>query len=179
MRKFNIYLVRHGESQANRTGIIQGCRFDGKLSVNGRKQAYKLRLPEVDYYSSPLNRAMETAIIAVGVNINIIDDLREFDFGDISGIKSSELNKEDKKLFARLKNEPNFKAPGGESRAEFITRVKSAFDKIADKKRDAVVFSHAGVIRAILNEHLVIADRQSIDNCEVIKLEYNGTWKIL
>ncbi|HYG15236.1 MAG TPA: histidine phosphatase family protein, partial [Bacteroidia bacterium] len=37
--KKTIYLVRHGETEFNRMGIVQGSGVDSELNETGRKQA--------------------------------------------------------------------------------------------------------------------------------------------
>jgi broad specificity phosphatase PhoE len=61
-----IILIRHGESEANAQGIMQGQKVDKSLSKLGREQATKLakRLKNEKIeaiYSSDLKRAKETA----------------------------------------------------------------------------------------------------------------------
>ena len=71
----NIILVRHGETEWNRKGIIQG-RHDILLNQTGRRQAEatmkKLKGKAIHgIFSSPLIRALETAqIIAQGLGYN-------------------------------------------------------------------------------------------------------------
>ena len=75
-----IYLVRHGQSQANAKGIWQGAQIDTPLTELGRTQAQntKKHLEEEGavfsaVYSSPLLRAGVTAgIIAPNQNITFI-----------------------------------------------------------------------------------------------------------
>ncbi|TAH68874.1 MAG: histidine phosphatase family protein [Anaerolineaceae bacterium] len=91
----NIYLIRHGETDWNLIGKVQG-REDIPLNETGRKQAKKCAsaLQNTDIktiISSPLIRAVETAnIISNSTNSAarlIIDDgLIERDFGDMSGM---------------------------------------------------------------------------------------------
>ena len=57
-----IYLVRHGESKANASGIHQGQKIDTSLSKNGLEQAKKIaeRLKDENFeiiYSSDLRRS--------------------------------------------------------------------------------------------------------------------------
>lgn len=63
-----IYIIRHGETQENRDGIIQGQR-DTKLNEQGRKQAVLLGegLKDVKFdtaYSSDLSRASDVRVCA-------------------------------------------------------------------------------------------------------------------
>jgi len=65
MEKTTIYLVRHGETDYNRNGIVQGRLIDSDLNETGRIQAEAVgnRLAEISIdalYSSPLKRARQT-----------------------------------------------------------------------------------------------------------------------
>jgi alpha-ribazole phosphatase/probable phosphoglycerate mutase len=88
-----IRLARHGESEGNFAGSLQGSRFDTPLSGRGRRQAEALaiRLSEegIDaVWSSPMVRARETAAIVAaphGISVSIDADLVEFDWGIWSG----------------------------------------------------------------------------------------------
>ena len=68
----NIYVIRHGESVANRDGIIQGSTIDPNLSPVGIEQAKKLHtsrsLPTdpTHVFSSPFLRTRQTAMYGLG-----------------------------------------------------------------------------------------------------------------
>ena len=75
----DIYLVRHGESEWNREGRIQG-QFNSPLTEFGVAQAKAissflsdhLSYDQIQIYSSPLGRAQQTAeIIAMGINQSV------------------------------------------------------------------------------------------------------------
>lgn len=86
-----IALVRHGETDYNKQGRVQGL-INIPLNDNGRRQARNLR-KKIDHkkydicFSSPLIRTMETAMILVGDKTEIIRDdrLKERNLGDIEG----------------------------------------------------------------------------------------------
>ena len=93
-----LILVRHGESEWNRVGRIQG-QVNSPLTDLGISQAigisdYLSRIflnQELEIYSSPLERAIQTAqIIAKGINhlssgVIIEERLNDFNLGEISG----------------------------------------------------------------------------------------------
>ena len=65
MRAIQVYVVRHGETEENRLGIIQG-HIDTPLNQNGRDQAQRLseELKSQEFtwaYSSDLSRAAEVS----------------------------------------------------------------------------------------------------------------------
>jgi broad specificity phosphatase PhoE len=87
-----LYIVRHGESVANREHVVGG-HFDSPLSPTGEDQARETRelLGDVyfdDVYSSDLCRASQTAAIVYGREVpkdHQLFDLRERNFGKLEG----------------------------------------------------------------------------------------------
>lgn len=90
----NVYFLRHGETDYNRKHRLQGQR-DISLNETGRRQARetgaKFREKGIRFtrvYSSPLDRARETASLASGWpgdQVVTDDRLIEIDFGPIEG----------------------------------------------------------------------------------------------
>ena len=101
-----IYFIRHGETDWNKEGRLQG-RVDIPLNEEGRFVAEitrdaLLNVPFAVAFSSPLKRACETAEIIIGErNVPIIKDDRiiEVDFGDYEGVKRSDWDENIKKFF--------------------------------------------------------------------------------
>ena len=87
-----LYLVRHGETVANKAHILQG-QTDGELNDTGRRQAgevrKKLNGAEIDVYvASDLQRAVETCKIIAGTehdNLVTTPWLREREWGSFTG----------------------------------------------------------------------------------------------
>lgn len=142
-----LWLVRHGETDWNAAGRFQGWT-DVPLNEIGRAQAEQLKgqLAASDFdgvWSSDLERAIETARIAIG-EPTVDPRLRELDFGDLEGAVWDELDSE---VRAGLKEFESFRSPGGESAASFVDRVFEFLDDLVVGRH--VVFAHGGVIRAI------------------------------
>jgi broad specificity phosphatase PhoE len=110
IKKKEIYLIRHGETDWNNLKKMQGCENDIELNDNGREQSkktgkylYNYRLNSGDFdliISSGMKRAHETAeIIAKQVgysdSILIIDNFREKCHGDLSGKTKEEMKTDD------------------------------------------------------------------------------------
>ena len=88
----NVYIVRHGQTDTNKTFGINGSGTNLPLNETGRQQAENLRdsfdINKIDYvYSSPLKRARETAeILNQGKHEILIDDrLTEVNYGSWDG----------------------------------------------------------------------------------------------
>merc|ERR1711953_656608 len=89
--KTYVYLVRHGRTQQNELGILQGAGIDSDLNETGRAQCNQLKgkipLENSLVFSSPLKRAKQTAEIITDGKCEIIFDqlLKERDFGPLEG----------------------------------------------------------------------------------------------
>jgi len=90
----SLYFVRHGETEYNRRGIVQGGGIDSSLNDTGREQAQVLanRFQEKRFdavYSSTLLRAKQTADILASphepVRRAYLDDLQEMSWGIYEG----------------------------------------------------------------------------------------------
>lgn len=76
-----IYLVRHGETDANKSHIMQGQSQNLQLNETGVRQATEIKnkLKNIKFdacFTSPLIRAWSTAMIIVGDRVKIIEDQR-------------------------------------------------------------------------------------------------------
>ncbi|MGD6802815.1 histidine phosphatase family protein [Rossellomorea aquimaris] len=90
-----IYVIRHGETDWNREGRLQG-RNGVPLNSRGLDQAKELnsvlRNINFDYvYSSPQGRAVQTAEITAGVPPVIDERLNVFDLGEADGLRKEEV----------------------------------------------------------------------------------------
>ena len=156
------YLVRHGETDWNQDGIIQG-HSDPPLNERGLETARSLalRLSSCSIsaaYSSDLARAIETVKVMVEgrpVPTEADRDLREFSYGEWEGLTLHEARAEGPGVFDRqlgLKN-GDFTAPGGETTAQLLGRVRRFFARTIerhDPDEDLLIVTHGGPVRALL-----------------------------
>ena len=165
-----IFLIRHGETEWNRVGKLQGIS-DIRLSPEGINQAHLLAehtpFNAVDaVYSSDLVRAVMTAkILSDKFNLPIIRErgLRETNFGDWEGRFLSELAKENPKGFEKFFTKPDqVQPPGGETFLQSQARIMNALDEIiADNEdRNIIVITHGAAIRLIICAALYIPIRK-------------------
>jgi broad specificity phosphatase PhoE len=152
-----VYLARHGESDWNATNRFQG-HSDRPLTELGREQARALAeivaAQNVEaIYSSPLERALETArIVAAQTGLEVIprDDLREVDTGSWSGLSRAEVQERFPEEFERwISGGTGWE--DGESYEQMGERVLAAVRQIAATHPDGrvLIVSHGGPIRAI------------------------------
>lgn len=145
----NICIVRHGETDWNSSGRLQG-REDIELNDLGRKQAIQI----AEYFqdepwdvvvSSPLKRAYETAqIIAASLKIptvHVVDELKERDYGSASGL----LPEERRIRFP-------YGIPDSEEFEHLRQRAMRGFSKVTNEFRGKriIAVSHGGLINSIL-----------------------------
>ena len=159
-----LYLVRHGQSEWNRIGRIQG-RSESPLTELGREQAvaigHMLRTalpdPDIDIVASPLARAFETATIIAGELGRTASDVRtderitDFDVGVLAGYPGWHAVATDHPELARLRLEDpiHFHPPGGESGADVLARARDFLDERKATGRDTLVVGH-GVINKFI-----------------------------
>lgn len=177
-----ICLVRHGETDWNRAGRLQGHE-DIALNAIGAVQAQRaaryLAQEQWDaLVTSPLKRARKTAkIIAQQVKVPLEEmaELRERNFGAASGLTNDEV------AWAY----PDGNVPGREERTEVARRSMDALERIArsHEGRKVIVVSHGAVINAILAviSHREIGSRKTVlKNACLSRLVYEDrTWEIL
>ena len=147
-----VLLVRHGPTEWNASGRIQG-HVDIDLSPGGRAQVARWRLPaawaEARVLSSPLCRARETAAILTGRTPTIDPRLIEMDWGRYQGRRLQELRAEAPAAMAANEGRGlDFRPPGGESPREVCARLQTLLAELASDPRPAVAVCHKGVIRA-------------------------------
>ena|SRR5687768_12904651 len=143
-----LVLVRHGQTQANAEGRLQG-RLDVPLSELGRRQAASLASALSGagrVVSSPLLRARETAEV-LGLPVEVDDRWVEMDYGDYDGRPLAEVPVE---LWERWRSDASYTPPGGESLAAVGERVRAACKELLAEaaERDVVVVSHVSPIKA-------------------------------
>lgn len=160
-----LLLIRHGENEYVKTGKLAGRLPEIHLNEKGQKQAQALGealkdVPIKAIYSSPLERAMETAQpIADAHQLTIVQqpDLMDTDIGKWEGKSLKVLRLTN--LWKIVQNSPSrFRFPEGESFVEAQTRYVSALERIIrqhNKPKDivAVVF-HADPIKLAVSHFL-------------------------
>jgi probable phosphoglycerate mutase len=183
-----VLLVRHGVTAT--TGKILPGRApglhlsdEGRLQAEGAAKRIKL-LPRVAaIYSSPLERARETAIPiarARRMPVRIDRGLLECDFGEWTGEKLKRLSKRPE--WDVVQRHPSaFRFPGGESFTELQTRITNALARLVAQHpgRVVVAVSHADPIKAAvahaLGMPLDLFQRIVIGTASITAIAYGRT----
>jgi broad specificity phosphatase PhoE len=161
-----IYFLRHGETEWNALGRLQGTR-DIPLNARGRGQAVqaagiladlfkregkdKAALP---YVSSPLGRARSTMELVRGrlelprAGYSLDDRLREIGYGVWEGLTLIESEAADPEVYARRLADKWTVAPaGGETYAAVQLRMLDWYESLLV---DTVAVAHGGTCRALM-----------------------------
>jgi broad specificity phosphatase PhoE len=158
-----LYFVRHGETEYNRKGIMQGSGVDSSLNRTGREQAHALRrrfssLPVDVVYSSDLRRAQETAdLLAESLpraDRRILSDLREISWGVLEGESPSPTRDAALGTVKSQWAEGNYDAriDGGESILDVRDRAIRAAQHMVemDASRTILAVTHGRYLRVLL-----------------------------
>jgi broad specificity phosphatase PhoE len=161
-----IYYIRHGETEWNADGRLQGTR-DIPLNDLGRKQAADAGSILADLFArdgrseqslafvaSPLGRARSTMELVRGAlglppaDYGIDDRLREIGYGDWEGSTLKQMQASDPEVFAKRQADKwTVPPPGGESYAAVQIRMR---DWYASLLVDTVAVAHGGTARALM-----------------------------
>lgn len=172
-----LYYVRHGETDFNRQGRLQGRR-DTPLNARGRQQAAECgvllrdlfardhrKAQDFKYVSSPLERARETMEIlraALGLQVHdyeIDARLIEIAYGEWEGLTLQEIEMRNASvLSARERDKWDFAPPGGESYRELADRVGSWYSSLT---ADTVVAAHGGGVRSLLAISNIVSEEEA------------------
>ena len=151
-----LILVRHGETEWNRTGRYQG-HTDIELSANGVWQVERLRNrlagQRIDAaYSSDLKRALGTAQIIISKrDLAVIPckELREIDFGELEGMTSDEIQRHYPNWDGMSSDVSN---PGGETLSQLTSRIRLFVPRLAEYSGDKTILvaAHGGALRVLV-----------------------------
>ena len=156
-----IVLIRHGQTVWNRENRFRG-QADPELDEVGLKQAARtaqyvsVRWPVAAVYSSPLQRAMQTAKAvadAQGLAARPCSGLLDISFGRWQGLAVNEASERSPALFRNWLDSPHtMRFPAGESLLDVRLRIVPAFEEIVRRHPgDSVaVLSHTVAMRVLL-----------------------------
>ena len=188
MTQKTIYLIRHGETDYNRRGVVQGSGVDSDLNDMGRAQAEAFfqayqHVPFRKVYISGLKRTYQTAepFLDLGLPYEKLPGLNEICWGIMEGkIPGNLANEYYRDLIESWQAGRTGKTTdGGESPDEVAARQKVAFDQIlAHPNEDIIlVVMHGRAMRILLcwltGQPLSEMDRFEHSNVCLYKIQYN------
>lgn len=193
--KKTIYLIRHGQTDYNKQGIIQGSGINSDLNDHGRNQAQLFfdayhHVPFDRIYASELKRTQQTVepFVKMGKSLSIHPGLNEINWGIMEGLKASP---EQSKQYERIIKD--WKAGlldrtigGGESPNQMFKRQREALEEIRSVEEDKIVLvaMHGRAMRSFLclltGSPLKDMDRYKHSNvCLYILQEIESGFKIV
>ncbi|MCK9520767.1 MAG: histidine phosphatase family protein [Dehalococcoidia bacterium] len=151
-----LLLVRHGQSEGNASGVVQG-HLDFGLTTLGVRQAEATakRLagePIARVLTSPLTRATATAELiaaSVGAAVEPEPGLREYEIGHVSGLTATEIAERHPEIPAAYRRGERPSFPGEEGREVFYKRIATVLDRWRQSGESMVAVAHGGVVSAL------------------------------
>ena len=190
MNTKKIYVVRHGQTDLNLKGIVQGSGVDSSLNDTGRAQAlaffenYK-HIPFDKVYTSALKRTKETVVnfVQIGIPVEALAGINEISWGKNEG---KMITPEEDAYYHRMlkqwgEGNTSLRIDGGESPQEVAARQKPALKYIMDKTEEKTILicMHGRAIRIILcqlmNRPLQAMDSFEHQNLCLYLINYSGS----
>ncbi len=190
MNTKKVYIVRHGQTDFNARGIVQGSGVDSSLNEKGKAQAQAFydafRAVKFDkVYTSVLKRTKEsvTRFIEQGIPTEALAGLNEISWGKKEG---QPITPEEDKYYHHMLSEwqrgdTSLRIEGGESPDDVVKRMKPAVDHIMShtEEKNVLICMHGRAIRILLchllNYPLKSMDMFEHENCCLYILNYTGS----
>ena len=181
-------MIRHGQTEFNLLGIVQGSRVNTSLNDKGIRQseAFYSFYNTIKFdriYTSKLNRSIETvqSFIDLGIPWESHEGLNEISWGDKDGMKVTvSENKYYHEVIQRwAKGEVELRIEGGDSPLDVVGRQKPIIELIKSREdeENILICMHGRAIRIILclltNSDLSKMDEFVHENLCLYLLEYN------
>lgn len=155
-----IYILRHGETDYNRQGIVQGSGVNSSLNENGRLQAlrffqYYKNIPFDYVYTSTLKRTHESVqhFINQGITWRVRAELREIGWGIHEGKKATAESVQEYKTLIQAWKNGNLEAKlqDGESAASMVSRLNKFIEELKNTDFNrALICSHGRTLRCLM-----------------------------
>lgn len=190
MEPKKIYIVRHGQTDFNLRGIVQGSGVDSSLNDLGRAQAAAFfnaygAVPFDKIYTSALQRTVQSVqqFLDKGIVYEQLSGLNEISWGNKEGQPITP--EEDEYYHYMLKQwqlgNTSLRIEKGESPDEVFARLKSAMDYIMSKpdEKTVLICMHGRAIRILLclllNYPLKGMDMFEHQNLCLYEMSYTGS----
>lgn len=183
----NIFIVRHGQTDTNKSNRINGAQTDLPLNSVGIQQVQTLHtsfdIKQIDcIYASPLKRAFQTAeILSAGVlPIQTDDRLKEIDYGNWDGQATDLIYQQYPQVFDELGylTEDYVKYCTGESYDHLAQRLQSFWQDLLAQHHDQQILlvCHGTVSRVLIQRlfHIpMVSAVGEVKNAGVINVAVN------
>jgi probable phosphoglycerate mutase len=184
-----LFILRHGQTDFNKIGVVQGSGIDAPLNETGKKQADSFFKAYADVpfdvvYTSALKRTHQTVqgFIEAGIPHRIRKELNEIHWGDREGKAfTPEANKYYYDILADwAKGNITRSIEGGESPLDVTKRLIKVIPEILNGPEETILICmHGRAMRVLLclllNYPLRCMDYFVHDNCGLYKLIHTGS----
>ncbi len=189
MEHKKIYLIRHGQTDYNLKGLVQGSGVNSDLNQTGRDQAAKFyeyykNIPFKKIYTSKLKRSIQSvqSFIDAGIPHEAYEGFNEINWGNKEG---TEVSFGDNTYYWSMvkkwrDGEVNFKPEGGESPVDLQIKQQEVMNIILSKKEEdfILICMHGRAIRillsSILHQDLTLMDTFHHENLGLYIINYDG-----
>lgn len=161
LKSKKIYLIRHGQTDYNLKGIVQGSGIDASINENGRKQAdlfynayQHIAFDKV--YTSKLQRSKQSVIkfIDKGIPHIELDGLNEINWGNREGkLITIAEDRYYKHVLQEWRNgNTSLRIEGGESPEDVFEKQQIALSEIINNEDDTAILicMHGRAMRILL-----------------------------
>ncbi len=190
MKSKKIYLIRHGQTDYNLKGYVQGSGVDSDLNQTGLDQAAKFfqhykDIPFKKVYTSVLKRSIQSvqSFIDMGISHEAYEGFNEINWGNKDG---KEVSFGDNTYYWNMvkkwrDGDLDFKPEGGESPLDLLAKQQKVMKIILAREEEDIILicMHGRAIRillsSILHQDLKLMDTFQHENLGLYLLEYDGT----
>jgi broad specificity phosphatase PhoE len=190
LKSKKIYLIRHGQTDYNLKGIVQGSGVDSSLNSTGiaQSKAFYLSFKHIKFdkiYTSTLKRSIQSVegFLNEGIIHEKLSELNEISWGNREGV---EISPEEDAYYHQVINswqegKTNLPIEGGESPEEVQNRQKVGLTHILSNtsEENILICMHGRAIRillcTILNYPLQCMDMFDHQNLCLYQLSYTGS----
>lgn len=189
METKKLFIIRHGETDFNRLGVVQGSGVDSPLNETGMLQAQRFydfykHVPFDKVYISALQRTKQSVkpFIDNGFAYEMLPELNEISWGIYEGLESSVEWKADywDKIRAWSHGDYNVCVPGGETPLQLRERQTTALKHIMSNPEEELVLicMHGRALKSFIclllqKEPKYMEDYQHTNLC-LYELEYTA-----
>ena len=189
LKSKKIYLIRHGQTEYNRQGMVQGSGIDAPLNETGYQQAtaFFKAYRDISFdkiYISTLQRTRQSvqSFLDLGIPHEKLSGLNEINWGEKEGMPFSQQDHDYylKVTSAWENGQVDLGIAGGESPLEVSARQKAAMDHILTRAEEKTILicMHGRAMRILLcdllNYHLRYMDTFPHSNLGLYTINFSG-----
>ncbi|MEN2282748.1 histidine phosphatase family protein [Algoriphagus sp. SE2] len=195
MNRKKIYLVRHGQTDFNLKGVVQGSGIDADINETGKKQAqlffeaYK-DIPFDHLYHTALIRTKQSiqGFLELGIPFEALPELNEISWGEYEG---TPMTPNESQYYHHMLNQwkignLDYAIAGGESPNVVAARMIKGIEKIINGPGETILVCMHGRAMRIFLSLIMKHDLKHMDNYEhqnlclyLLEEKGNGAFEIL